>query len=643
MAVPGATRGTAAVLPLVPAWRVDRTFDYEVPDALAGRVVRGSLVRVPFGGRNVRGIVLEVGADGGAGELEQVLDVVVPVPLAARAIVDLFDWLARRYVVPRGKAFARLVPPRVRVKVGDPPALAPRAETVGVLGTYDGGARLLERLRAGASGGWCIQRLPGDHAAEVVAELIDAAGGGTVLVAVPEVAYGSTVLDYLARAFPQLVRVDSAVPDGERARGWLEAAAGHPLIAGGRSALLAPCPRLRLVVVDEEHHPSYKEDRSPRYDARRVARERARLQRAACVFISPTPSVDVAGVLREEEGRWIAAPRAARRARRPVVELFDKPADRAIGHSLHERIRDTLRSGARAALLVPGRGYARAVWCSECRRSLRCPVCEAGLSSEGTRILRCPRCARRQPLPTRCPSCGSAAEAFRYVGVGSERLAEQVAKAFPRARVRRMDPAVLADQGAQPGGDADIYVTTWIGTKPALRPQVSLVGVVDADAVIRRPDFRAAEAAFQALAEMAEWAGPAEEGGRLAIQTAEPGHHAVQAVVRADYSFFLERELAQRRELGYPPFAELVKVTCSGQAEGDVLREVAEAAREEGARVLGPVHVRDATAPSPARDGRRALQLLLKCPDATAVAERLRVILPMVPAGIRVRVDVDPR
>jgi primosomal protein N' (replication factor Y) len=239
------------------------------------------------------------------------------------------------------------------------------------------------------------------------------------------------------------------------------------------------------------------------------------------------------------------------------------------------------------------------------------------------------------PPPSVCPSCG--ASDWRYVGSGSERLAEQLASSFPRASVTRVDPDVLAGDAPREArqSEADIYVTTWIGTKDVLRPEVSLVAVLDADALIRRPDFRASERAYQALAEMAEWAGPAAEGGRLFVQTAEPAHHAVQAVARADYSFWLRRELEHRAELGYPPFSELVKITAGGPRAESLIEEAARICRVKGARVLGPIGVRLGAG--------AARQVLIKAADANPIAEELRPLAAKVAPGDRLQVDVDPR
>ena len=632
----------ASVVPLVPAWAVDRTFDYVVPSKLRERVAVGALVRVPFGGRNVRGIVTAVGTWAPDRELETVLSAPLRSPVAPPPLPALYEWLAERYLVPRGRSFDRAVPPRVRV-AAEPPRELEARESRGVLADYLGGPELLKAIARRTGGAWCLQALSSQSRAELVIELLSAAGGaGAALVAVPEIRYGSNVIERVEEAFPSLVRVDSASNDMQRSVAWMQMAAGHGLVAGGRAVVFAPAPQLTLIVVDEEHDSAYKEDRTLRYDARRVALERARLQGATCVFVSATPSVEV-GAAAASGGMGSVTPlREARRAARPLVEVVPKPTDGGLAPELHARIRDTLREGASVALLAPARGYATVLWCGTCRRSIRCPRCEAAVSFEReTKQTVCRRCGLESPPPDVCPSC--AANDFRFLGRGSERYEEQLTRSFPGTPVIRMDRDI-AEQGPRTWSGSGIYVTTWFGTKPELRPPVSLVGVLDADALTRRVDFRAAEHAHQALAEMSQWAGPAAEGGRLVIQSDDQNHHAIQAVVRGDYSFFLTRELELRRELAYPPFTELVKVSALGSSAGELIETAANVARSQGARVLGPI---EAPFPQGGRDSRRpgkvGLQLLLKCPSAQTVALGLRDILPRVPRGTRLRVDVDPR
>jgi primosomal protein N' (replication factor Y) (superfamily II helicase) len=442
------------------------------------------------------------------------------------------------------------------------------------------------------------------------------------------VSYGSSVIDAVARDFRMLVRTDSSVSETDRSAAILRLARGKAVGAGGRSIVHAPAPDLKLIIVDEEHHPSFKEDRSPRYDARRSAIERARLHGCTCVFVSPTPSVEAG--FKAQTGDWgvVSPPRAAARSARPLVEVVEPDPKRAITDELFHRVRDTLNAGRRVAILVPTGGFARTMWCANCRKSLRCPRCESGLAvaDEQGRAVRCPVCTFSGPAPAKCPSCGESA--WRFVGAGSRRHADQLAKAFPRATVHRVDP----DSVEPPSSPPDIYVTTWIGTKPALRPEVSLVGVLDGDALIRRPDFRASENAYQAFATMAEWAGPAASGGRLVLQCSDPGHHSVQAVIRASYDYFLERELELRKELAYPPFSELVRVWATPQNE-EAVRAAAAVASRAGGRVLGPVATR--------RGGQARLDLLVKCPDAQIVADELRGLMAAGKSGFSV--DVDPR
>ena len=620
------------VVPLVPAWRLSRTFSYRVPEKLAGKVEPGSLIRVPLGGRKVRGIVVGAGVTTDQ-VLEEVAGVVVPVPIARPPMTELLDWISDRYLSPKGQTYARVVPPRVRAKKeiteGDGRAHEPK-----LLPSYEGGSELLGAIAGGRSGTWCVRVALGEDRGELIGELVAAAiATGSALIAVPEVRLGSATLESISKTFPDVCRIDSAVGDAERSGGLIALARGARIGAGGRAAVLAPAPSLRLIVVDEESHRTYKEDRSPRFDARRVAVERARLQGAVCVLVGAAPSVETGSAALSGGFGYVQPPRTTDRARRPLIEFVAKPTDRAVSHELHERIRDSLREGRSAALLVPMSGYARALWCAECRRSVRCPRCEAGMIyGHSNRAVRCPRCKLEAAAPDACPNCR--ATDFKFVGAGSERLSEQLGKSFPRAKVVRMDPTVAGDLAAGSRVEADIYVTTWIGTKEAIRPDVGLVGVLDADALIRRPDFRSAELAYQALVEMAEWTGPAETGGRLLVQTDEAGHHALQAIARNDYSFFLERELRMRQELGYPPFNELIKVQATGPERDDVVSRVAAAARDAGARVLGPIE---------AGVEEKRSELLLKCPSAETITHALHEVVLGVPAGTRLRIDVDPR
>jgi primosomal protein N' (replication factor Y) len=625
----------ASAVPLVPAWRLDRALDYLVPPRMEERVRVGSLVRIPLGRRNVRGVVVELGRRAPERVLEEIADTVLDVPVCPPSLRRIVDWVAERYAAPRGLVLRRIVPPRVRLSTPSPRPLEPGPEPSRLL-ELRGGAELVRALSGGASGSWSLRPAPGVDRGELAAELASSAlraPTGSVLVLVPEVRFGSRVIDALAHSWPELELVDSTRPENERARAWMALANGARLGVGGRGAVLAPVPDLRLVVVVDEHHPSYKETRTPRFDARRVALERARSAGAICVLLSTSPSLETGHAALEGRIGRVEPLRLTSRAARPIVEFAPRPRDRELSRVLHRRVDAALRAGRRVALLAPARGYARALWCGACRRSLRCPRCESGMSlahsPSGEGRVRCARCGLDTTAPARCPSCGRGD--WKSIGAGSERLAEQIARAWPRARVARADPDEL--ERVPEGRPPDIYVTTWIGTKQELRPDVGLVAVLDADAILRRPNYRAAEDAYQALVTMAEWAGPASAGGRLLVQCSEPGHHALQALARADYGFWLRRELEQRSELGYPPYSELVRLRATGPGAATLLAAASERCRSVGATVLGPVPA--------VHDG--ALEALAKCPDAGRAARALRDILAHVPPGDGLSVDVDPR
>lgn len=619
------------MLPLVAAWALDRTFDYEVPDRLLGRVHPGVLVRCSLGSRRVRGIVVDVSLRIPPRDLIPLQGVVLDAPLSSPALTDVLEWTAARYVSTRAAAYKLVVPPRVRVPAA-PRRARPRATATGSVTRMTGGADLLQAIAAGDAGTWALRVHPAQRL-DALTDLVAAAlraERGAALVAVPEVGEEAGLLDDVTTRIAGVARIDSGVQPVSRSEGLLALARGGRVGIGGRGVVFAPAPGVRLIVVVDEHHPAFKEERAPRYEARAVALERARREGAVCVLLGSTPLLETAHDIRRKQIGLVEHDRDRERAERPVVEVVPAPEGHPLSPALLQRVRKEIGAGGRVGLVAHAAGFAPVLWCSSCRRSLRCPDCDSALAYDrGARRVRCPRCSYAAGAPEACPNCGGVE--FRYLGAGTERIEEQLTRLFPGTRVARLDP----DQPRPDVQGVQLYVTTWRGTKEAVRPEASFVAVLDADALIRRTDFRAAEAAHQALARMAEWAGPAARGGRLMLQTRDPAHHVLQAVTRGDYWFFADRELEIRRELGYPPFLDLVKLEAAGPRATEVLQQAAASARARGARVLGPVAVR--------QRGSAAQELLIKCEDAMTVGADLRDILAAAPAGARVRVDVDPR
>lgn len=437
------------------------------------------------------------------------------------------------------------------------------------------------------------------------------ARGRTALVLVPEIAMAVPLVDRLrADLGAEVALLHSGLSGGERADEWRRIRAGAvDVVVGTRIALLAPLGNPGVIVVDEEHDASYKQDRTPRYQARDVALRLGRLAGAAVLLGSATPAVESVGLARSGVYRRVSlVERASGRA--PAVEIVDLRAELAAGNRglVSARLAAALASldrgaGDRAILLINRRGAASVVLCRDCGHVEACPDCERPLVYHAAGMtLRCHHCGRGWPVARRCPACGS--PRIRYLGGGTERLEREVAARFPALRVGRLDRDVVERRGAAQrvidafaGGQLDVLVGTSLVAKGLDVPEVTLVGVVSADVALNLPDERAAERTYQLLAQAIGRAGRGVRPGRGIIQTYLPDHPAIVAVARGEAAAFYDTELELRRRFGSPPFGELVKLTVALEdravAEAEAERFAAElraraAARGVRVAVVGP-------------------------------------------------------
>jgi len=489
-----------------------------------------------------------------------------------------------------------------------------------------------------------------------------AARGSIVLV--PEIALTpQLVARFRARFGDNVAVLHSGLTARERHGMWRQLRRGDIDVAiGARSALFAPVRALGLVVVDEEHDTSFKQEEGVRYHARDMAIWRAHRARGVCVLGSATPSLESEQLARTGRAVKLRLPDRARAQPMPRVEVVDlrrigpgPNGDRRVSMPLYRAIEETLAAREQVILFLNRRGFAPTVLCRACGRLATCGACSVALTfhKRAGDLLRCHYCDFEAPLAARCSHCG--AEALVLEGLGTEKLEETLASAFPGARVARLDrdvasgkrgEGVLARMRAR---EIDILVGTQMVAKGHDLPSVTLVGVINADAALGMPDYRAAERTFQLLVQVAGRAGRGEAEGRVVVQTWDPEHPAVALAARHDVDAFLERELADRRELGYPPFtrAALVRVDALDEAEARRacahLAEVARAASEAlSARVLvqGP-----APAPIARIRSRWRFRAMLRAADR----KDLRAVLVAVdrareslPRGARASIDVDP-
>ncbi|HEX6107449.1 MAG TPA: primosomal protein N', partial [Gemmatimonadales bacterium] len=416
------------------------------------------------------------------------------------------------------------------------------------------------------------------------------AEGRGAIVLVPEIGLTPQTVSRLRGAFGDQVAVlHSGLSDGERADAWRLLRRGERRVAvGARSAVFAPVTDLGIIVVDEEHETGYKNGETPRYHAREVAAVRARLEGARLVLGSATPSLETMARA-SGELRLLRLPERIGARPLPPVELVDlRVAPRVDGTgsvtwsvALDEAIVATLARGEQALLLLNRRGYAAFLHCPDCGEVWQCPRCSISLTVHTSPPgLRCHYCAHEEPLPWTCRNCANPVQQMR--GVGTQQLERVLAERYPTARLARMDLDTTSTKWSHQrilarveAGEVDLLLGTQMIAKGLDFPNVTLVGVVDADTGLYLPDFRSAERTFQLLAQVAGRAGRGPKGGRVLVQTRHPQHHALVHAARHDTEGFLREELALRDSPPYPPATSLVNLLVSAESETGAGRHAA--------------------------------------------------------------------
>jgi primosomal protein N' (replication factor Y) len=508
--------------------------------------------------------------------------------------------------------------------------------------------RITGALDSGYAETFLLHGVTGSGKTEVYLAALDhaVARGRRAIVLVPEIALTPQTIRRFAERFPGEVAVlHSELSLGEQFDVWHEIRDGrYRVVVGPRGALFAPQPDLGLVVLDEEHEWTYKqEEMSPRYHARRAAEELCRLTGATLVLGSATPDVETHFRAQEGDFRLLELPqRLVRRDGRvepaplPEVEVVDlreelKEGNRSIfSRSLAEGIRLALDGKEQVMLFLNRRGTASFMQCRDCGHVPQCRSCAVALTYHApANALICHYCHRRTSLPGSCPECGSGR--FRPIGLGTERVEEAVKDEFPGARTLRWDRDVTSGRDSHEAilakvlaHEADILIGTQMIAKGLDIPLVTLVGVVSADIALHLPDFRAGERTFQLLEQVAGRAGRGERGGKVVIQTYSPEHYAIEAAGRHDYHALYNHEIDFRRRAGYPPFGRLIRLTFAHTNSGYAQRQSAELAgrlRQDLVRV-GLPNV-DVLGPAPAHipriRGRWRWNVIVRGPDPAAL------------------------
>lgn len=484
--------------------------------------------------------------------------------------------------------------------------------------------------------------------------------GGSAVVLVPEIALTpQLVARFRARLGEGIAVLHSGLSEVDRHAMWKRLRRGELRVAvGARSALFAPVDRLRLVCVDEEHDGSFKQEEGVRYNARDMALLRAHRAGAVCVLGSATPSVISEAAVRSGKLERLRLPdRARTNATLPSVQIVDlkrfgagPTGERLLTVPLHRAIEHVLAQRQQAILFLNRRGFAPSIVCEGCGELVLCPDCSVALTlhRRGQERLICHYCGHNRPMVASCPACGS--PSLSLEGTGTERIETHLAEAFPDARINRLDRDVAGGARSEPvlermkQGKIDILVGTQMVTKGHDLPRVTLVGVLNADAALSMPDFRASERTFQLLVQVAGRAGRGTEPGTVIIQTRQPEHPAVTLAAAHDVDAFLAREMRDREELGYPPFSRLALVKFEGldeaatRAEADRLATLARRSASREVTILGP-----AAAPLARLRSRFRFRFMLRSPALAALRVPLLAVLRTgADRKVRMVVDVDP-
>jgi primosomal protein N' (replication factor Y) (superfamily II helicase) len=508
----------------------------------------------------------------------------------------------------------------------------------------------------------------------LVAEVV--ASGRQAIVLVPEIALTPQTVERFSRRFQRVAYLHSGLSAGARHRQWHTILAGKAdVIVGARSAVFAPLKRLGVIVVDEEHETSYKQDSAPRYHARDLAIKRAQIENCLCLLGSATPSLESYHRAQSNPEQLLTLPSRVRGLKMPQVELVDMKQEmqfrkhpHLISSRLEKLLRETVSAGQQAILLLNRRGYASFIYCNRCKEPVKCRYCDTTLtyhrnpadmgastaakSAAATGTLRCHYCLAVNPHPVVCTVCSSK---LSLLGFGTQRIEEEMNSRLGGISYARADSDALrsADDYEQllnrfGNGEISVLIGTQMIAKGLDYPNVTLVGVLSADTALSLPDFRAAERTFQLITQVSGRAGRGDVPGRVVVQSFQPDDPTIQAALRQQYREFAEDELVSRKELNRPPFSRMVRLIFRGQDEGKSLefgQVVAEALERTRAELALPVEM-DGPIPCPMRRvaNYHRSEIQLRAERAVDLQKLLGAARheELLSKADRVAVDVDP-
>lgn len=485
--------------------------------------------------------------------------------------------------------------------------------------------------------------------------------GRQAIVLVPEISLTPQTIRRFQSRFESVAVLHSHLGDAERHWHWQQIAQGRvQVVVGARSAVFAPCPHLGLIVIDEEHETTFKQDSTPRYHAREVARKRAELEQIPLILGSATPTLESWNRAQRSEDLLVSMPRRVEGLPMPPVSVVDVRHDpeinsgAALGRTLVNAMQVALNQGGQVILFLNVRGFSPILWCRACGGGIMCPHCDITLTwHKEQNCAICHSCDYRTQVVTHCPHCGHAG--VKHFGTGTQRLEQEVKARFKKFPCLRMDSDSMKRAGSHDralerfrSGEIRILLGTQMIAKGLDFPNVTLVGVIDADTLLHQPEFRASERTFHLISQVAGRTGRSSRGGRVVVQSSCPGEVPIQMAAHHNFPGFAVGELAIRHEMNYPPFQHLTRVILRGPSES-IVQQTAKAMAEQlklaateiasTVRVLGP-----APAPLAKLKGLYRYHFQLSSPKLEEIQSLWRTVKDKLPVGKDVEyvVDVDP-
>ncbi len=604
-------------------------FIYAVPHELENEIKPGQIVSLPFRGKKSAGIVLDFFSKPEFETKEITAVLSEPLP---KHLIELIPWLRDRYASPVSEIVKTILPTGVLKKrrISESQKFRHRTRKSPLL-TEDQ-KKIAGAILAHPDKPHLIFGVTGSGKTEVYLEVLEKviSSGKQAIILVPEVALTPQTVARFEERFPdQVALYHSYLKETERALAWKEIFEGKKnIVIGSRSTLYLPFRNLGLIVIDEEHETSYKQDKNPRYLTREVAEKISEITDAYLVMGSATPSLE--SFFYAKNGRYIFHELKERyiQDEMPEVEIVDMRNEFKYGNKsvlsekLQEEIENVLREDHQTVLFINRRGFSTFVSCRDCGYTIKCPNCEIPLvyhDTKGQNGLFCHHCDYRAIVPTVCPGCKS--HAIKYFGKGTQKIESEVKRLFPKARVRRMDADSVRKNHANiyeefKNKGFDILIGTQMIAKGWDLPNVDLVGIISADNILNMPDFRASEHTFSLITQVAGRTGRGDRRGKVILQTYNPDNPILKMAAEHNYKSFYNDEIPKRRELSYPPYSNLIHLLYADKDPKKCEEESHNLSKEIIQEIVKNRKNMELVGPSPAFlpkiDGKYRWQILLK-------------------------------